>query len=814
MNRKSVQKTIANGSRSVSSFFLPVFLVVVLMIVLVFVADNWRALQNDHEQLVQGLTTTAGNMAQLFEARVERERTALTLLAQDAGLIETLTAQRDVAQVQDRLKQQLPAADDLLVIPADMDQEKLLKTLLGSYLALNLHERALKTGTVPAVEALKTANESAFMIVVPISNKQQVLGALFARYQMDVMGSLLRQLELGNGVIGLEQNIDNSHVVLAGSPGFKHEIASTSLPVKNTLWQIKYGVTHSARWNELLPMLALVVIAVLFIYLVLNKQQKKLAHAIKTDMGTALSLMDATLNSTGAPLVRPRITESAAALVLLGQQAKTSFKLAREAGVGESEADLPMRRPRQAVGPGPSPSADELPEEIFLANDIRGVSGQNLTASMAEQLGMAVGTMALNAGETGILVGYDARLSCDELESALVAGILSSGCDVVELGLVPAPLLYFAAQILPYGSTVMVTGGHNPVEYNGFKIAIDGKSLVAGELLALKQMVESGSLRSGTGKLQTQDLSDQYVDRVKDDIHLLEPRKVVVDGGNGAGGPLLVRLLRELGCEVVALFCDPDGEFPNHFPDPADAENLSSLAVEVQAQGADFGVALDGDGDCLALVNEKGEQVATDFLIMLLAADIIHRQPGADVIYDVKSSGYLASYILANGGRPLMWKTGHALLKIRMQETGALLGGEYSGHLYINDRWYGFDDAVYATARLLELFSMSSQPVSTFFAALPKGISTRTLEMEMPRKQAESLLQDLAQQLHSDAVDVIGLDGLRLVYSDGWALIRLSNTMPHLVFRFEGNDQSALENARIHLSSYIQRIRPGLALPF
>lgn len=352
------------------------------------------------------------------------------------------------------------------------------------------------------------------------------------------------------------------------------------------------------------------------------------------------------------------------------------------------------------------------------------------------------------------------------------------------------------------------------MEYNGFKIIIDGKPLLGKELLELKEMVESGKLRSGAGSLQTQDISGGYLRQVTGDIQLLEPRKVVVDGGNGAGAPLLVRLLRGLGCEVVELFCDPDGEFPNHFPDPADAENLSALALEVQAQGADFGVALDGDGDRLALVDEKGEQVATDLLLMLLADDIIRRNPGADVIYDVKSSSYLASYILSNGGRPVMWKTGHALMKIRMQETGALLGGEYSGHLYIKDRWFGFDDAVYATARLLELFSMESQPVSTFFAALPKGASTGTLELKMPREQAESLLQGLAQQLDADKVDVIDLDGLRLEYSDGWALIRLSNTLPHLIFRFEGKDQSALENAQTHLRSQIQRIMPELTLPF
>ena len=405
-------------------------------------------------------------------------------------------------------------------------------------------------------------------------------------------------------------------------------------------------------------------------------------------------------------------------------------------------------------------------------------------------------------------------MSSDELASALVDGILSTGSDVLDLGLVPVSLLYFAAEVLSIGSCVMVTGGHNPKQYNGFKIIIDGIPLLGRRLMELGELAASGDLKSGAGSVQTKDLSDQYIRQVTGDIQLLEPRKVVVDGGNGVAGPLLVRLLQDLGCEVVALYCEPDGEFPNHFPDPADADNLSALALEVQAQSADFGVALDGDGDCLALVDEKGEQVATDFLFMLLAADIIRRQPGADIIYDVKSSSYLASYILSNGGRPVMWKTGHSMMKIKMQETGALLGGEYSGHLYIKDRWFGFDDAVYATARLLELFSMNAQPVSTFFTELPRGASSGTLELDIPRKQAELLLHDLAHQLEVDEQDVIDLDGLRVEHSDGWALIRLSNTLPRLVFRFEGKDQSALEHARTHLRDQIKRIVPELVLPF
>lgn len=811
-NKSSARaKATAAKDRSVRSFFLPVFLITVLILTLVCVAGRWLALQNNQEQLLRGLAATAASVTQLSEARIEGEQSILRLLAQDAELLSTLQAQNDVSKVQNRLKQQLPAADALLVVSINLDQEKLLQTLQGSYLALDLHERTVKTGTVPVVEASKSANDNAFTIVVPILHKKRILGTLLARYDVDLIAGPLRQLRLDNGAIGLEQVIDGSHFVLAGSPGFKAGSASASQPVKNTLWQIKYGLNSSTGSMDLLLLLALLVIASFIIYLVLNKQQAKLAHALKADMGTAVLIMDATLKRTGTPVVKPQVSESVSALEVLSKYAKATYTAAKAAG---NKAGLPVHQASEVSEPSVAPTTVELSAEIFLANDIRGVNGQTLMPSLAQRLGQAVGSMALGAGETSVLIGRDARLSSDEYASALTAGVLASGCDVLDLGLVPVPLLYFAAQVLSSRSCVMVTGGHNPPQYNGFKIILDGKPLVGDELLGLKTMMESGKMRSGTGNLETKDISGEYVRQVTGDVQLVEPRKVVVDGGNGAGGRLLVRLLQGLGCEVVELFCDPDGDFPNHFPDPAQSENLSALALEVLAQGADFGVALDGDGDRLALVDEQGEQVATDLLIMLLAADIIRRHPGADVIYDVKSSSYLASYILSNGGRPVMWKTGHGLMKLRMQETEALLGGEYAGHLYIKDRWFGFDDAVYATARLLELFSMDSQPVSTFFAPLPRAVSSNTLELELPREQAESLLQSLAQQLDTKDMDVIDLDGLRLEQSDGWALIRLSNTLPHLVFRFEGKDQAALENAQNRLRSQIQDIMPELILPF
>jgi len=808
---KATPRATAAKDRSVRSFFLPILLVTLLMLTLVCIAGRWIALHNNQEQILQGLAATAASVAKLSEARIEGEQTILKLLAQDAELLEALQAKQDISQIQNRLKQQLPAADALMVVSANMDEDRLLQTLQGSYLALDLHNRVLKTAAIPPVEASKTANDNTFTTVVPVTQKGQVLGTLFARYDMDLIASPLQHLQLNNGMIGLEQVIDGSHFVLAGSTGFRAETANATEAVKNTLWQIKYGLTSSTGMIDLLLLLGLVVIAGLVIYLVLNKQQAKLAHALKTDMGTAVSIMDATLKRSGTPAVKPQITESASALEVLSKYAKATFTAAKAAG---NKAGLPMHQAAEVLEQSVTQPVAELSAEIFLANDIRGIHGQTLTPSMAQQLGQAVGTLALNAGETSVLIGRDARLSSEEYASALTAGVLASGCDVLDLGLVPVPLLYFAGQVLTSRSCVMVTGGHNPPQYNGFKIILDGKPLLGDELLALKKMIESGGLRSGTGELETRDVSGEYVRQVTGDVQLAEPRKVVVDGGNGVGGRLLVRLLQGMGCEVVELFCDPDGEFPNHFPDPALSENLSALALEVLAQGADFGVALDGDGDRLALVDEQGEQVATDLLIMLLAADIIRRHPGADVIYDVKSSSYLASYILSNGGRPVMWKTGHGLMKLRMLETEALLGGEYAGHLYIKDRWFGFDDAMYAAVRLLELFSMESQPVSTFFAPLPKAVGSTVLELEMPRQQAESLLQDLTQQLDTKDMDVIDMDGLRFEYSDGWALIRLSNTLPHLVFRFEGKDQVALENAKSRLRSQIQKVLPELVLPF
>lgn len=815
--KQKAKSSTVTGSKSVNAYFLPVFIATLIVMLTTGLIGNWLILQHTQKQSLLGVAANAGSVARLLEARLETEKSRMELLAGDAQLLQLLMEQADISKVQQRLKQHLPAAEALLVVPLSMDQDLMRHALFDSYQVVDLHERTLETGIVPAVEAMKSTSGTSFVLVVPVKQHDKVLATLVGKYPVNLIGDEFEMLRTGEGVLGLNQGAGGDHFVLASSPGFVFDAVKGAVVVNNTLWEVRYGLVAPVGLVQFSMLLVLLLIAAVIIYLVFQKQQKKLADDIKVDLGTAVALVDATLKRTGAPMVQTRLQESASALDVLTQYAKTTFATAKAAGAEGNKAGQPMSDTgidHEAGVLDESLPDDDLPDEIFLVNDIRGISGQTLTSSMAQQLGRAIGTLALNSGEISLLVGHDARLSSEELSSALIAGVLSSGCDVLDLGLVPVPLLYFAGQVLSSRSCVMITGGHNPAQYNGFKVIIEGKPLLDAALLELKKMVESDALRSGAGTLQTRDISGEYIRQVSGDIQLLEPRKVVVDGGNGVGGRLLVRLLENLNCEVVELFCDPDGAFPNHFPDPAQPENLSALALEVQAQGADFGVALDGDGDRLALVDEKGEQVATDLLIMLLADDIIRRHPGADIIYDVKSSSYLASYILSSGGRPVMWKTGHSLMKLKMQETGSLLGGEQAGHLYIKDRWFGFDDGLYATVRLLELFCLEAQPVSAFFALLPKAPSSSTMEVEVPREQALFLLHELAQKLDSESLDIVDLDGLRLEFANGWGLIRVSNTLPRLVFRFEGRDQAGMETIQKLLRTELQVLMPELVLPF
>jgi phosphomannomutase/phosphoglucomutase len=456
----------------------------------------------------------------------------------------------------------------------------------------------------------------------------------------------------------------------------------------------------------------------------------------------------------------------------------------------------------------------KIPAEIFRAYDIRGVVGKTLTAGIARAIGRAVGSVARERGAATFAVGRDGRLSGPELVAALSEGLNAAGADVIDIGMAPTPVSYFAAHHLRCGSCVAVTGSHNPPDYNGLKLVVGGDTLHGDEIQDLRKRIEADKFASGKGKRSEANVLDAYVARISGDVKLARRMRIAVDCGNGVAGMLAPRLYRALGCDVEELYCEVDGRFPNHHPDPSVPKNLQELISTVGNSSCELGIAFDGDGDRLGLVTKDGEIIFPDRQLMLLAKDVLSRNPGAQIIYDVKSTRLLAPWIEKHGGKPLIWKTGHSLIKAKLKETGALLAGEMSGHTFFKERWYGFDDALYGGARLLEILSRESDPNSTL-KNLPNAPSTPELHWGLSEGEPHALVAKLqASKPFPGAERVLTIDGVRVEYADGFGLARASNTTPVIVLRFEADTDSALERIKKDFRNALQPLKPDAPLPY
>jgi phosphomannomutase / phosphoglucomutase len=455
-----------------------------------------------------------------------------------------------------------------------------------------------------------------------------------------------------------------------------------------------------------------------------------------------------------------------------------------------------------------------VPAEIFKAYDIRGIVGKTLTPEIVTAIGRAIGSEARARGQAAVAVGRDGRHSGPQLVTALVQGLQASGIDVIDIGMAATPIGYFAAHHLDCGSVVMVTGSHNPPDYNGLKIVLGGTTLAGEDIQALRARIESGDLQEGAGKYSTADVREAYLLRVTTGVKLARRMKIAIDCGNGVAGATAPELFRRLGCDVTALYAEVDGSFPNHHPDPSKPENLQDLIAAVRGSDAELGLAFDGDGDRLGVVTKQGNIIYPDRQLMLFAADVLSRNPHAEIIYDVKCTRKLAPWIVAHGGTPLLWKTGHSFIKAKLKERGAPLAGEMSGHIFFGERWYGFDDAEYVGARLLEILSRSQDP-SALLNELPDSINTPELNWKLAEGEPHALIAGLQRSASfPGATEVIKLDGLRVEYADGFGLARASNTTPVIVLRFEGDTQEAIERIQAGFRAVLLAAKPGAQLPF
>ena len=458
-----------------------------------------------------------------------------------------------------------------------------------------------------------------------------------------------------------------------------------------------------------------------------------------------------------------------------------------------------------------------IPPEIFKAYDIRGIVDRTLTESGVETIGRGLGTLAHRKGVKKFVIGRDGRLSGPRLAQALARGLNAAGIDVVDIGVVATPMVYFWTYHFETGSGVMVTGSHNPPDYNGLKMMVAGETLAAEAIQDLRKLIESAQfvIPESSGTQSSIDISDAYIDRIASDVKLSRPMTIAIDCGNGSPGAFAPRLYRKLGCKVIELFCDVDGNFPNHHPDPSKPENLEDLVHELKTGEAELGLAFDGDGDRLGVVTKAGNIIYPDRQLMLFAADVLSRNPGAEIVFDVKCTRSLFPWIRKHGGRPTIWKTGHSLIKAKLRETGAPLAGEMSGHVFFKERWYGFDDGLYAGARLLEILS-KEKDVGKVLNALPESVSTPELQVPLAREgENHRLVAELQKSARFEgASEILTIDGLRVEYPDGFGLIRASNTTPVLVLRFEADTREALERIQRDFKRELIKASPDAQIPY
>jgi phosphomannomutase / phosphoglucomutase len=720
-----------------------------------------------------------------------------------------------------------------------------------NFAALDMLRRA-EAGQIPAPEAYKVGQRWLVYSAAPLrlNSDTPLEGTLLLVVDLQRLLSTLPKLPADVGQLQLSQQFGSAPAQLLEQRGQASATRPLQLSSGNPNWKLSF--TPGSALSQLIfpPELLLVagLLALVGALLGLYLTYSELQHRLRADVAQLTQLVNelAAGKSVKAFSLKLPLLDALAKLLARMSQRKREVPASTESVA----VTRPEPRPAMSLNDGDelsdplfqdtdildidildddldllgleqSPTMDlnlntppALDGNIFRAYDIRGVVGASLTPEAAYWIGRAVGSESLAQGEPNVSVGRDGRLSGPQLVQQLIQGLLDAGCQVSDVGMVPTPVLYYAANILAGKSGVMLTGSHNPPDYNGFKIVIAGDTLANEQIQALRRRIETNDLASGVGHCEQIDVLDRYFNQIRDDIAMAKPMRVVVDCGNGVAGVIAPQLIEALGCTVIPLFCEVDGNFPNHHPDPGKPENLVDLIAKVKAEKADLGLAFDGDGDRVGVVTNTGTIVYPDRLLMLFAKDVVSRNPGADIIFDVKCTRRLTPLISGYGGRPVMWKTGHSLIKKKMKETGALLAGEMSGHIFFKERWFGFDDGIYSAARLLEILSQDKRDAEQVFGAFPNDICTPEINIEVTDESKFSIIEALQRTAQWGDANLTTLDGVRVDYPKGWGLVRASNTTPVLVLRFEAETAEELQRIQDVFRSQLYMVAPQVKLPF
>ncbi|MEM1433388.1 MAG: phosphomannomutase/phosphoglucomutase [Pseudomonadota bacterium] len=860
---KGARKARTGGTNEIWLYALVAIAIALAGVLAAFGVVGWQLVAGTESAIAeredrQNATAIAGLInAQVANLRQQLESTGRSELAATAATALE-RAERESRSAQ--LEALLPFAKRVDVIPRGLAEVDLNADVPITFAALDVIKRAESEPFVGPEASL--SQRQTLYAAAPVTKDGIVVGVLFAAVRYDYLLNTLN-LTFGQerGLVSLIQQFEGT----AASPVLQWGAGnSEATPVMQQLlvphWRLEYqppgqGFALEGGWQNLLMPLGLAVgltlggIALAF---------SGLTKRLQNDAALLRDYAGKLVRRGGAQPQRYQ----------LGLFAEIAADLRAQAGggaddgdgVGDGVSETPkrsLRSRRPANGNAAEPAAptttdvvadllaedddplyvsdrqgtdnfgievsEEPPEDqpsaavqldpdIFRAYDIRGIVNQNLSEDVVYWIGRAFAAEAAEENVSRTVVARDGRLSSPALAKALAQGLTDGGLDVTDIGQVPTPMLYFATHSLNTGTGIMVTGSHNPPDYNGLKMVLGGETLAEARILRLHQRIERNELTSGQGSIEAVDLISAYLDRIIGDVALAQPLKVVVDCGNGVAGGVVPELLTELGCEVVPLYCEVDGTFPNHHPDPADPATLEDLKTVVEAEQADLGLAFDGDGDRLGVVTPAGTIIWPDKLMMLFSQDIVSRNPGADIIYDVKCSRHLNTLISEYGGRPIMWRTGHSHIKAKMKETGALLGGEFSGHICFGERWYGFDDALYSAARLLEIIAAEAQDADELFAQFPVTHATPELKIQTTDKDKFSIMSRLTDKADFGDGTLTTIDGLRVDYPDGWGLIRPSNTSPVLSLRFEADTPEALERIQSVFSAQLKAVNPALSI--
>ncbi|MEQ1527859.1 MAG: phosphomannomutase/phosphoglucomutase [Methylococcales bacterium] len=793
-----------------------------------------KSRQHAAEALAHGIAVTLAGQIDMLDR-------TLAKMAQDPDLIAAVT-NRDSAQLSAqalKLEKHFPDALKIrLLLPGVSDVDKNSLPHMG-FADLDMVKESFNSKQPINIHGDEGPDRHLAM-TQRIMNNNQVAGVILASLKYDFISKTIKTAKIDDSYIELKQ--DKLTLGAVGDSTDKEGRQSAQQQIPGTSWTLHYWYDQGTGFIEAGFIIAMIVIPVLLALLAFFVIHRRLSLLLSQDISTIMKAFKDLMGNkpqTNYPINLVELNAIIPTLVQFKRVVESNEIIISETDDFElngffSESgnddllekvindDLPAIHAPKAK-PEPQAQAVEAASKrvndfstVFRAYDIRGIVNETLTEKNVKQIGRALGTVAVKKGCKTIVVGRDGRNSSPMLSNAVIEGIISTGCEVMDIGMIPTPVLYFVAQHVEGRSGVMITGSHNPPEYNGLKMVINGDTLAGDKIQLLKHIIEQQDFTAAAaGKItQNKHFVDEYIGIISEDIALDKSMKIVMDCGNGVTGTLGPLVLRTLGCEVIELFTDIDGSFPNHHPDPSNPDNMADLIGAVKFYQADLGIAFDGDGDRLGVVDNEGKIIWADRQMMLFAKDVLAGKPGSEVIYDVKCSNHLATQISKFGGRATMWKSGHSFMKAKLKETGAKLAGEMSGHIYFNDRWFGFDDALYAAARLIEILSKDSRSSAEVFADYPDGINTPELTIAMQEGENATFMAALISAANFAKGKVTTIDGLRVDFANGWGLVRASNTTPSLVVRFEADSPEALMEIQDQFTVLMTQIKPDIVLPY